>query len=77
MRYNTGIFFAFKVFDAMFVILYHFGYICLDFFYHLRNKSKKRAKIRNRCNQALHLTLDTNGKVTGSQLDFTNESQEV
>ena len=32
---------------------------------------RKRAKIRNRYNQ------DTNGKVTHSQLDVTNESQEV
>ena len=28
-------------------------------------------------NQAPHLTQDTNGKVTTSQLDITNESQEV
>ena len=35
------------------------------------------AKIRNRYNQAQHLTQDTNGKVTISQLDITNESQEV
>ena len=32
--------------------------------------------IRNRYNQIPHLTLDTNGKVTNSQLDITNESQE-
>ena len=38
---------------------------------------RKRAKIRNRFNQATHLTQDTNGKVTTSQLDITNESQEV
>ena len=31
----------------------------------------------NRYNQVPHLTQDTNGKVTGSQLDITNESQEV
>ena len=36
-------------------------------------KVKKRAKIRNRYNQAPHLTQDTNGKVTTSQLDITNE----
>ena len=35
------------------------------------------AKIRNRYNQVPHLTKDTNGKVTNSQLDTTNESQEV
>ena len=33
--------------------------------------------IRNRYNQVPHLTQDTNGKVTNSQLDITNESQEV
>ena len=38
---------------------------------------RKRAKIRNRYNQVPHLTQDTNGKVTYSQLDITNESQEV
>ena len=37
----------------------------------------KVVKIRNRYNQVLHLTKDTNGKVTRSQLDTTNESQEV
>ena len=35
-------------------------------------KVRKRTKIRNRCNQAPHLTQDTNGKVTTSQLDITN-----
>ena len=38
----------------------------------------KGAKIRNRYNQVPHLTQDTNGKVTTSQLDTTNElSQQV
>ena len=37
----------------------------------------KGAKIRNRYNQVPHLTHDTNGKMTNSQLDTTNESQEV
>ena len=37
----------------------------------------KGAKIRNRYNQVPHLTQDTNGKVTNSQLDTTNTSQEV
>ena len=37
----------------------------------------KGAKIRNRYNQVPHLTQDTNGRVTNSQLDTTNESQEV
>ena len=38
---------------------------------------RKRARLRNRYNQAPQLTQDTNGKVTTSQLDITNESQEV
>ena len=40
-------------------------------------KVSKGAKIRNRYNQVPHLTQDTNGKVTNSLLDTTNESQEV
>ena len=37
-------------------------------------KVSKGAKIMNRYNQVPHLTQDTNGKVTNSQLDTTNES---
>ena len=37
----------------------------------------KGAKISNRYNQVPHLTQDTNGKVINSQLDITNESEEV
>ena len=40
-------------------------------------KVSKGAKIRNRYNQVPHPTQDTNGKVSNSQLDTTNESQEV
>ena len=40
-------------------------------------KVSRGAKIRNRYNQVPHLTQDTNGKVINSQLDTTNESQEV
>ena len=40
-------------------------------------KVNKGAKIRNRYNQVPHPTQDTNGKVTNSQLDTTNKSQEV
>ena len=40
-------------------------------------KISKGAKIRNRYNQVPHLIQDTNAKVTNSQLDTTNESQEV
>ena len=40
-------------------------------------KVSKGAKIRNRYDQEPHPTQDTNGKVTNSQLDTTNESQEA
>ena len=40
-------------------------------------KVSKVAKIRNRYNQVPYLTPDTKEKVTNSQLDITNESQEV
>ena len=38
-------------------------------------KVSKGAKIRNRYNQVPHLTQDTNGKVTNSQLYTIHESQ--
>ena len=41
------------------------------------SKVSKCAKIRIGYNQVPHLTQDTNGKVTNSQLDTINESQEV
>ena len=41
------------------------------------NHKSKGAKIRNRYNQVPHLTQDNNGIVTNSQLDTTNENQEV
>ena len=44
---------------------------------HLRMEVSKGAKIRDRYNQVPHLTQDTDGKVTNSQLDTSNESQEV
>ena len=40
-------------------------------------QASKGSKIRNRYNQVPHLAQDTNGKVTNSQPDTTNESQEV
>ena len=46
---------------------------CWGYFF----KVSKGANIRNRYNQVPHLTKDTNGKVTNSQLDTTNGSQEV
>ena len=41
------------------------------------DKVSKGAKVRNRYNQVPHLTQDTNGKVTNSQLDTTNESKSI
>ena len=38
---------------------------------------RMRGKIRNRDNPAPHLTQDTNGKMATSQLNITNDSQEV
>ena len=43
----------------------------------IRDYKSNDAKIRNRYNQVPHLTQDTNGKVTNSQVDTTNERQEV
>ena len=42
-----------------------------DFSFHKDILLGKGAKIRNRYNQVPHLTQDTNGKVTNSQLDKT------
>ena len=55
------------------ILLEHFVIISGD----PDQKVSKGAKIRNRYNQVPHLTQNTNGKVTNSQLDTTNESQEV
>ena len=54
-----------------------FKQIFMGLFEILFVKVSKGAKIRNLYNQVPHLTQDTNGKVTNSQLDTTNESQEV
>ena len=43
----------------------------------IQTKVRKREKTRNQYNQVPHLTQDTNEKVTKSQLEITNESQEV
>ena len=45
--------------------------------YNISIKVSEGAKIRNQYNQVPHLTQNTNGKVIKSQLDTTNESQEV
>ena len=41
------------------------------------NKVRKRAEIRNRYNQAPHLTQDTNGKEITTQLDIKHKSRKV
>ena len=65
----------------------HFFIISYGSFQHLANfldktqvfyvkgdsKVSKGAKFRNRYNRVPHLTQDTNGKVTNSQLDTTNQ----
>ena len=43
----------------------------------MMRKVRNRAKIRNLYNQAPHMTQDTNGKETTSQIDITDENQEV
>ena len=47
------------------------------YFEEMMAKVRKRARIRNRYNQAPHLTQDTNGKSATSQLDISSESREV
>ena len=62
----------------MYIVIDNYIIVALDItFYLINRKLIKRAKIRNRYNQAPHLTQDTNGKVTTSQLDMTKESQEA
>ena len=46
----------------------------VNLFFLLHTKVSKGAKIRY---QVQHLTQDTNGKVTNSHLDTTNENKEV
>ena len=59
---------------------FHEGCVVLGRVFHTpspSSESKKEGKISNRYNQAPHLTQDANGKVTTSQLDITNDSEEV
>ena len=44
---------------------------------HSTLKQSKGAKTRDRYNQEPHLSKDTNGKVTTSQLDTRSKSQDV
>ena len=52
-------------------------YVIYRLYNKLYLKVSKGAKIRNQYNQVPHLTQDTNGKVTNSQLDATYESQDL
>ena len=62
----------------IFIYTIHFAYLKVyTKFHNPKASSCWGANIRNRYNQVPHLTQDTNGKVTNSQLDTTNESQEV
>ena len=46
-----------------------------QYVFHCSVKVSKGAKIRNRYNQVPHLTQDTNGKVTNSQLDIQTRAK--
>ena len=59
------------------VVTSYFVFDKYVFSHNFQIKVSEGAKIRNRYNQVPHLTQDTNGKVTNSDLDTKNESQEV
>ena len=63
-------------YEAFFISFNGSSHIC-SYLHGACIKVSKGAKIRNQYNQVPHLTQDTTGKVTNSQLDTTNESQEV
>ena len=67
-----------KTYEAVCDILARDKFLdCCSHELYLHLKVSKGAKIRSRYNQVPHPTKDTNGKVTNSQLDTTNESLEV
>ena len=76
---------SFSVVDCHFTVAkslnifrrFNIMYFSHKIYLNISKQSKKEDKIRNRYDQAPHLTQDTNGKLTMSQLDITNESQEV
>ena len=75
-KYRTGLttmeIEGFKYLDTIYMYSeFWIGFSVFHFFF----KVSKGAKIKERYNQVPHLTQDTNGKVTNSQLDTTNESQ--
>ena len=59
--------------DHTHLLLLHFVLVAQD----LTIKVRKMAKIRDRYNQVLHLTQDTTWGSEKTQLNITNESQEV
>ena len=61
----------------LFMLVNYFKMLTIIAILKFRIRVSKGAKIRSRYNQVPHPTQDTNGKVTNSQLDTTNESQEV
>ena len=68
--WRLWIFISYTIYDFLYMVYnFHDAYTSI--------KVRKRATIRNQNDQAPHLTQDTNGKVTASQLYFTNERQEV
>ena len=71
---QAGIINAFNTTSRYLDDILNINYVYFDI---IVSKLRKRAQIRNRQNQEPHLTQDNNGKVTTSQLDITNESQEV
>ena len=72
---SIGSFEYFLTCDSL--IYMHCNNLNYEFLRFLLSKVSKGANIRNQYNQVPHLTQDTNGKVTNSQLDTTNESQDV
>ena len=67
------------IWQIQLLLRYNLHAFCFVLFcvYYIILKVSKGAKIRSRYNQVPHPTQDTNGIVTNSQLDTTNESQEV
>ena len=53
------------------------NYLCTVIIYLVLIEVSKGAEIRNRYNKVPHLTQDTIGKVTNSQLDTTKGNQEA
>ena len=68
--------FNLRTFSQVLAAVFNIKRIILHFEVYIKLVSKG-AKIRNRYNQVPHLTQNTNRKVKNSQLDTTNENEEV